>query len=91
MDITRREVVVDGRSIELTPTEFDLLRVLLEQAGYVFTRSELIRRALSSDFEGIERTLESHVRNLRQKIEADPKNPTYIQTVYGVGYRLATE
>jgi two-component system alkaline phosphatase synthesis response regulator PhoP len=91
MDVSRRDVVVDGRPIELTPTEFDLLRVLLEQAGYVFTRSELIRRALGADYEGIDRTLDSHIRNLRQKIETDPKNPSYIQTVYGVGYRLAAE
>jgi two-component system alkaline phosphatase synthesis response regulator PhoP len=89
MDLGRREVVVDGRTIDLTPTEFDLLRVLLEQAGYVFTRSELIRKGLGTDYEGIDRTLDSHIRNLRRKIEPDPKNPTYIQTVYGVGYRLA--
>jgi DNA-binding response OmpR family regulator len=60
----------------------------MEQAGYVLTRSELIRRALGIDFLGIDRTLDSHVRNLRQKIEPDPKNPQYIKTVYGVGYRL---
>jgi two-component system alkaline phosphatase synthesis response regulator PhoP len=89
LDVTRREVLVAGQLVELTPTEFDLLRVLLEQAGYVFTRSELIRRALGADYEGIDRTLDSHIRNLRQKIEPDPKNPSYIQTVYGIGYRLA--
>jgi two-component system alkaline phosphatase synthesis response regulator PhoP len=89
MDVTRREVVVAGHLVDLTPTEFELLRVLLEQAGYVFTRSELIRRALGADYEGIDRTLDSHIRNLRQKIEPDPKNPSYIQTIYGVGYRLA--
>ena len=61
---------------------------MLEQPGYVFTRDELIRRALGDDFEGIDRTLDSHIRNLRRKIEPDSKNPTYIQTVYGIGYRL---
>ena len=61
---------------------------LLEQAGYVLTRSELVDKALGADYEGIERTLDSHIRNLRRKIEPDPKNPIYIQTVYGVGYRL---
>jgi len=91
MDVTRREVLVAGQAVDLTPTEFDLLRVLLEQAGYVFTRSELIRRALGADYEGIDRTLDSHIRNLRQKIEADPRNPSYVQTVYGIGYRLAGE
>ncbi|MCP4428013.1 MAG: response regulator transcription factor [Chloroflexi bacterium] len=89
MDLGRREVKADGRSIDLTPTEFDLLRVLMEQAGYVFTRSELIRKGLGADYEGIDRTLDSHIRNLRRKIEPDPKKPTYIQTVYGVGYRLS--
>lgn len=89
MDVGKREVRINGRSAPLTATEFDLLRTLLEQPGYVFTRDELIRRALGNDFEGIDRTLDSHIRNLRRKIEPDPKNPTYIQTVYGIGYRLA--
>jgi len=60
----------------------------MEQTGYVLTRSELIRKALGGEFLGIERTLDSHIRNLRQKIEPHPKNPRYIKTVYGVGYRL---
>ena len=89
MDVRRRDVRVDGRPVELTPTEFSLLQVLLEQAGYVLTRGELTRRALGVDFEGVERTLDSHIRNLRQKLEPDPANPTYVQTVYGVGFRLA--
>ncbi len=89
MDVRRRDVRVDGRPVELTPTEFSLLQVLLEQAGYVLTRGELTRRALGVDFEGVERTLDSHIRNLRQKLEPDPANPTYVQTVYGIGYRLA--
>lgn len=88
MDIGRREVQVNGRPVDLTPSEFNLLHVLLEQSGYVLTRSELVDKALGADYEGIERTLDSHIRNLRRKIEPDPKNPTYIQTVYGVGYRL---
>jgi len=89
LDVRRREVRVGDRPVELTPTEFNLLHVLMEQAGYVLTRGELMRRGLGVDFEGVERTLDSHIRNLRQKIEADPANPVYIQTVYGVGYRLA--
>jgi two-component system alkaline phosphatase synthesis response regulator PhoP len=88
IDVGRRETLVRGRQVVLTVTEFEILRVLMEQAGYVLTRSELIRRALGIDFLGIDRTLDSHVRNLRQKIEPDPKNPQYIKTVYGVGYRL---
>lgn len=88
MDLKRREVMVGERPVDLTPTEFSLLQIMMEQAGYVFTRSELISRGLGANFEGIERTLDSHIRNLRQKIEPDPRHPTYIQTVYGVGYRL---
>lgn len=88
MDVGRREVAVDGRVVDLTPSEFNLLHVLLEQAGYVLTRSELVNKALGADYEGIERTLDSHIRNLRRKIEPDPRKPTYIQTIYGVGYRL---
>jgi two-component system alkaline phosphatase synthesis response regulator PhoP len=91
MDLDRREVLVDNRPVELTPTEFNLLRILMEQAGYVFTRSALISRGLGADFAGIDRTLDSHIRNLRNKIEPDPHQPIYIQTVYGVGYRLVDE
>ncbi|MBE2202438.1 MAG: response regulator transcription factor [Anaerolinea sp.] len=88
LDLGRREVQVNGRTIDLTPTEFNLLRALMEQAGYVYTRSELIEKGLGADYDGIDRTLDSHIRNLRQKVEPDPKNPTYIHTVYGIGYRM---
>lgn len=91
MDIGRREVTVNGEAVSLTVTEFDLLRVLMEQAGYVFTRSELIARGLGADYEGLDRTLDSHIRNLRQKIEPNPKQPIFIQTVHGVGYRLVRD
>ncbi len=91
MDVERREVRIDGRSVELTPTEFNLLQVLLSRAGYVLTRSELVNKGLGVDYEGLERTLDSHMRNLRQKIEPDSGQPTYIHTVYGVGYRLDYE
>ena len=91
MDVDRREVQVDGRSVELTPTEFNLLHVLLTRAGYVLTRGELISKGLGVDYQGLERTLDSHMRNLRHKIEPDSGRPTYIHTVYGVGYRLDYE
>jgi two-component system alkaline phosphatase synthesis response regulator PhoP len=91
MDVARRMVKVNGRDINLTATEYNLLRVLMEQADYVLTRNELISKGLGVDYEGIDRTLDSHIRNLRRKIEPDPKNPTYIHTVYGVGYRLAID
>lgn len=89
LDPRRREARVGGRLIDLTPTEFALLQVFMEQPGYVLTREELIRRGLGVNFEGVERTLDSHIRNLRHKLEPDPAAPVYIQTVYGVGYRLA--
>ena len=89
MDLDRREVMVGGQPVELTATEFNLLKTLLENPGYAFTRSELIEQALGYEYEGSERTLDSHMRNLRRKIEPVSGEPTYIQTVYGVGYRLA--
>lgn len=91
MDIGRHEVTMNDQTISLTASEFDLLRVMMEQAGYVFTRSELISQGLGTDYEGLDRTLDSHIRNLRQKLEPNPKQPTFIQTVHGVGYRLVSD
>ena len=91
MDIARRFVKVGGQPVELTATEFALLQVFLEQPGYVLSRRELVRKALGADYLGVERTLDSHIRNLRRKIEPDPKRPRYIHTVYGVGYSLETQ
>lgn len=88
MDVGKRRAEVDGRSLDLTATEFDILRTLMEHPGYVWTRGELIRTALGSDFDGIDRTVDSHMHNLRRKVEDDPKDPIYIQTAYGVGYSL---
>jgi len=88
MDLDRHEVHVNGRPVELTPKEYDLLQVLMENAGRAFTRSDLIEKGLGYTYEGLERTVDSHIKNLRRKVEPDPKNPSYIQTVYGVGYRL---
>jgi DNA-binding response OmpR family regulator len=89
IDLERRQVRIDGREIELTPTEFDLLTVLARHPGRVFSRLELLDRVQGYAFEGYERTVDAHVKNLRQKIEPDPKNPRYVETVYGVGYRFA--
>lgn len=89
MDTGRREVKVNGRVVDLTPSEFSLLQTMLENPGFVFTRSELIERGLGQAYIGMDRTLDSHIKNLRRKIEPDPKNPTFIQTVYGIGYRLS--
>ena len=88
MDVGRREVIVDTHPIELTVTEFELLRALMEHPGYAMTRADLIERSLGYDYESVERSLDSHIKNLRKKIEPDPRHPTYIQTLYGVGYRL---
>ena len=88
VDVDRREVMLKGEPVELTSTEFNLLKALMENPGFAFTRSELIEQALGYEYEGSERTLDSHMRNLRRKIEPTPGQTTYIQTVYGVGYRL---
>lgn len=88
LDIDRHEVQMNGKPVELTPTEFDLLRTLIENPGHAFTRTALIEQGLGFTYEGLERTLDSHIRNLRRKIEPDPANPVYIRTVFGVGYRM---
>jgi DNA-binding response OmpR family regulator len=88
MDVKRHQVTLHGQPVDLTVTEFNILRVLMENSGYAFTRNELIEKGLGYVYGGMERTLDSHIKNLRQKIEDDPKQPRYIQTVYGVGYRL---
>ncbi len=89
MDVGRHEVIMDTQPVDLTVTEFELLRALMEHPGYAMTRADLIERSLGYDYESVERSLDSHIKNLRKKIEPDPRHPTYIQTLYGVGYRLA--
>lgn len=91
MDVDRHEVTLDGSPLELTPTEFDLLKLLMEQRGHAFTRMELVEKGLGYNFEGLDRTIDSHIKNLRRKIEPNPGQPIYIETVYGVGYRLKGE
>lgn len=88
IDEARREVQVDNRVIELTPTEWSLLLALATTPGRVYSRFELINRTRGYEFEGYERTVDSHVKNLRRKIEADPRSPRIIETVLGAGYRL---
>lgn len=91
VDFARHKVQVDGEPVGLTPTEFKLLEVLIRGQGRAFSRLELLDRVFGYDFEGFERTVDVHVMNLRQKIEPDRKNPTYIKTVYGMGYKFAEE
>jgi DNA-binding response OmpR family regulator len=88
LDRGRREVRRDGRVIDLTPTEFDLLAVLMASPGYAFSRADLLEATQGVAFEAYERTVDVHVKNLRQKIEDDPANPDFIGTVRGVGYRF---
>jgi two-component system, OmpR family, response regulator RegX3 len=90
LDPERHQAFVDGRSVELTPSEFKLLLALARSPGRVFSRFELINRVQGHDYEGYERTIDAHVKNLRRKIEPDAARPRWVQTVHGVGYRLAT-
>ncbi len=88
LDPHLREVSIRGDVVDLTPIEYQLLRTLMTSVGHVFTRTELIERALDDDYASLERSLDTHVKNLRKKLEEDTRNPEYILTVYGVGYRL---
>lgn len=91
LDRSTRLVTVGERAVSLTPTEFDLLAVLMSAPGRTFSRDELLSDLQGVAFEGIERTVDVHVRNLRRKIEPDPGNPRYVETVFGVGYRFCPE
>jgi len=90
LDFQSRRVAVDEKPVELTRSEFDLLAVLMASPGRVFSREELLEKMQGGYVQGYERTIDVHIKNLRAKIEADPHNPRYIETVYGVGYRLAS-
>lgn len=88
IDLERHEVRRGNELIELTPTEFELLKVLAEAPGRVFSRLQLLDRVLGDAYEGYERTIDSHIKNLRKKVEPDPDRPRYVLTVRGVGYKL---
>jgi two-component system alkaline phosphatase synthesis response regulator PhoP len=88
VDLGGRTVAVDGRPVELTRTEFDLLATLAAHPGRVYSRMQLMEAAQGVAFEGYERTIDAHVKNLRRKLGDDPKEPRFIQTVFGVGYKL---
>ena len=85
-----REVKKNGRAVPLTPNEYNILFTLLKHPKKVFTREELIALVLGEDFSGFDRTIDTHIKNLRQKIETDTKSPRYILTVHGVGYRFGS-
>ena len=89
LDPSRRLVTVGDTRVDLTPTEFDLLAIFMASPGRVFSRLDLLDQTQGEAYEGYERTIDVHIRNLRTKIEPDPKAPRYIETVYGVGYRFS--
>ena len=91
IDLKTREVKVNEVEIELTPTEFDLLAFLAHHPGQVFTRLQLLREVQGYTYDAFARTIDTHVKNLRRKIEEDPKEPHYLLTVHGVGYRFIRE
>jgi len=89
IDVPRMRVTVGGAAKDLSPTEFQLLTALARHPGRVFTRSQLLDALHGVAFESYERAIDAHVKNIRRKLEPDPRRPRYILTVYGVGYRLA--
>jgi len=88
IDSSSFEVVKKGNHVILTPTEFKLLQCISNHEGQVFTRLQLVNVILGYDFEGYDRTIDAHIKNIRHKIEDDQRNPAYIKTVYGVGYKF---
>jgi len=91
IDVPRMTVTVAGRAADLTATEFQLLLAMARQPGRVFTRSQLLDAIHGDAFEAYERAIDAHVKNIRHKIEPEPRSPRYLLTVFGVGYRLADQ
>ena len=91
LDRDTRTVTVADRSVDLTPSEFDLLAALMTSPGRVFSRLDLLDILQGIRYEGYERTIDTHIKNLRAKIEPDPRTPFYVETIYGVGYRFRRE
>lgn len=87
IDFVGHELFRGGEPLRLTPTEFQLLEIFIKEAGRALPRLDLLERVFGMDYEGLERTIDVHVMNLRKKIEPDPTRPTYIQTVFGIGYK----
>ncbi len=91
IDLQRRSVRRAGTPVELTATEFDLLAILAREPGRPFTRAQLLELAYDVNYAGFDRTVDAHIKNLRRKIEPDPRHPRYILTIYGVGYKFADD
>ncbi|MBY0084261.1 MULTISPECIES: response regulator transcription factor [Brevibacillus] len=88
ISMNEKRVTRKGVALEVTPNEYRLLTTLVRYPGRTWGREELVREVMGFDFDGYDRTIDTHIKNLRQKIEADPKQPEYIKTVYGLGYRF---
>jgi DNA-binding response OmpR family regulator len=91
LDLPRMRADLGGRSIDLTPTEFQLLAALARQPGRIFTRSQLLDAVHGVAFESYERAIDTHIKNIRRKLEPDPRRPAHVLTVYGVGYRFVDD
>ena len=91
LDIPRMQAKVGNRSVELTSTEFELLAMMMRQPGRVFTRGQLLDAVRGEAVESLDRVIDAHIKNLRRKLERDPGNPSYLLTVYGVGYKFVDE
>jgi DNA-binding response OmpR family regulator len=89
LDVPRLLATVGGQRVALTATEFELLATMARQPGRVFTRSQLLDAIQGQALESYERAIDAHVKNIRRKVEADPRHPQFVLTVYGVGYRVA--
>ncbi len=88
IDPGKYEVILNGKKLKITPSEFRILYTIASKPQKIFTREEIVEKALDYHFEGYERSIDAHIKNLRQKLNDDPRNPSYIMTVYGVGYRF---
>jgi len=91
VNFVKHQAFLQDRLLNLTDVEFRILGVLVKEPGRVFSRAQLIERALGYDFQGFDRTIDVHILNLRRKVEPDPSNPKYINTIYGAGYKLSEE
>jgi len=91
IDVNAHTVKKAGRHIELTPSEFEILLLLARNPGRVFTRFQLLEAIQGQSYEGYERTIDAHIKNLRSKIEDNAKNPVLIKTVFGIGYKFLVD
>jgi two-component system alkaline phosphatase synthesis response regulator PhoP len=91
LDVPRMQAKAGTRAVDLTSTEFELLAMMMRQPGRVFTRGQLLDALRGEELESLDRVIDAHVKNLRRKLEPDPRSPRYVLTVYGVGYKFADE